>query len=201
MLGWLRYMLPVGYQLRVLKKRTEETMGLLDDAVPGGNIAKPLLVALGVLLAGRVLASKTAGETEDNEASPPPGQRPERRSPQTEAPTDPYGGPGVQKTGKGEGGLLDGLGDLLDNFAKTGQRETANSWVRPGPNKPIQPGDLGKAIGNTTLSEIARQSGMSEEDLLAQLSKVLPGVIDKLTPDGKVPSNREVAENFPKSPW
>ena len=180
MLGWLRYMLPVGYQLRVLKKRTEETMGLLDDAVPGGNIAKPLLVALGVLLAGRVLASKTAGETEDNEASPPPGQRPERRSPQTEAPTNPYGGPGVQKTG---------------------QSETADSWVKPGPNKPIHPGDLGKAIGNTTLSEIARQSGMSEEDLLAQLSKVLPGVIDKLTPDGKVPSNREVAENFPKSPW
>ena len=97
--------------------------------------------------------------------------------------------------------MLDGLGGLLDSLAKTGQRETADSWVRPGENKPIQPGDLGKAIGNTTLREIARQTGMSEEELLNQLSSVLPGIVDKLTPEGKVPSNREVAENFPKSPW
>jgi uncharacterized protein YidB (DUF937 family) len=110
-------------------------------------------------------------------------------------------GPGVQPAGKAGGGLLGGLGELLDNLAKTGQRETADSWVRPGENKPIQPGDLGKAIGNTTLSEIASQTGMSEEELLSQLSKVLPGIVDKLTPNGRVPSNREVAENFPKSPW
>jgi uncharacterized protein YidB (DUF937 family) len=175
-------------------------MGLLDDAVPGGNIAKPLLIALGVLLAGKMFSSKTAGEHTDNEASPPPGQVPDRRSPQADTPMGHDAGPSAQPSGKGGGGLLDGLGDLLDNLAKTGQRETADSWVRPGENKPIQPGDLGKAIGNTTLREIARQTGMSEEELLNQLSKVLPSIVDKLTPDGKVPSNREVAENFPKSP-
>jgi uncharacterized protein YidB (DUF937 family) len=176
-------------------------MGLFDDAVPGGNIAKPLLIALGVLLAGKVFSSKTAGESSDNEALPPASRVPDRRSPQADAPIGHDTGSGARPTGKEDGGLLDGLGDLLDNLAKTGQRETADSWVGPGDNKPIQPGELGKAIGDTTLRTLARRTGMSEEELLTQLSKVLPGLVDKLTPQGKVPSNREVAENFPKSPW
>ena len=57
-----------------------------------------------------------------------------------------------------------------------------------------------RQIGDTTLRDIASRTGMSEEELLNQLSNVLPGIVDKLTPDGRVPSNREVAENFPKSP-
>ena len=174
-------------------------MGLLDDAVPGGNISKPLLIALGVLLAGKMFGSKTSGEGGDDETSP--RQVPDPRSPQADAPVGRHTGPSAEPGGKGEGGLLDGLGGLLDSLAKTGQRETANSWVKPGENKPIEPGDLGKAIGSTTLGEIARQAGLSEEELLKQLSKVLPGVVDKLTPDGKLPSNREVADNFPKIPW
>ena len=48
-------------------------MGLLDDAVPGGNISKPLLIALGVLLAGKMFGSKTSGEGGDDETSPPSG--------------------------------------------------------------------------------------------------------------------------------
>ena len=46
-------------------------MGLLDDAVPGGSIAKPLLVALGVLLAGKMFSSKTSGDGADADAPPP----------------------------------------------------------------------------------------------------------------------------------
>lgn len=176
-------------------------MGLLDDAVPGGNIAKPLLVALGVLLAGKMFSSRSAGEGADAEAPPPPDQVPRPPSPRADAPVRIDPRPGTQPTAKSDGGLLDGLGDLLDNLAKTGQRETADSWVKPGENKPIEPDHLGKAIGDTTLGEIARQTGMSQEELLKQLSKVLPGVVDKLTPDGKVPSNREVAANIPKIPW
>jgi uncharacterized protein YidB (DUF937 family) len=42
---------------------------------------------------------------------------------------------------------------------------------------------------------------MSEEELLDRLSKVLPSVVDKLTPEGRVPSNQEVARQFPNSPW
>ncbi|MCB8829946.1 YidB family protein, partial [Escherichia coli] len=53
--------------------------------------------------------------------------------------------------------------------------------------------DLGSALGQKTISEIAQQTGMSEQDLLAQLSKILPGVVDQLTPNGQVPSTQQIA--------
>lgn len=170
-------------------------MGLFDDALPGGSVTKPLLVALGVLLAGKMFSGRGKEEAEEPEAIP------DRRSPQADTPVERNSGP-TASAEKGDGGLLDGLGDLLDRVSKGGNRETADSWVKPGAeNKSISPGDLGQAIGNTTLKEIARRTGMSEEQLLEQLSKVLPGVVDKLTPDGRVPSNKDVAQQFPNSPW
>src|ERR1700745_1194168 len=40
-----------------------------------------------------------------------------------------------------------GLGDLLKQFQQSGHGDTANSWVSPGPNKQIAPGDLANALG------------------------------------------------------
>jgi uncharacterized protein YidB (DUF937 family) len=33
---------------------------------------------------------------------------------------------------------------------------------------------------------------MSEQELLAQLARTLPGVVDKLTPNGRVPNQAEI---------
>lgn len=183
-------------------------MGFLDDAVPGGNITKPLLVALGVLLAGKMFTKKRE-EVDDDGVNPEPAQVPDRRSPQADTPIGRDAGPSAprqptpdsQAGDENDGGIVGGLEDLLNRLKKTGQGETADSWVKPGANKPIEPGELGKAVGQRTLSEISRQTGVSEEELLKQLSKVLPGLVDKLTPTGTVPSNREVARNLPSSPW
>jgi len=48
-------------------------------------------------------------------------------------------------------------------------------------------------VGSKTISDLARQAGVSEQELLEQLSKVLPGVVDKLTPNGQVPDQQRVA--------
>jgi uncharacterized protein YidB (DUF937 family) len=106
-------------------------MGLLDDAVPGGNIAKPLLVALGVLLAGKMFAGRKEA---DNDAEPArdtrdePSAIPDRRSPQADTPVQRDAGPR-----QGDGGILDGLGDLLDKISNNGQKDAADSWVKPAP--------------------------------------------------------------------
>ena len=68
--------------------------------------------------------------------------------------------------------------------------------LAPDPTNRSSPGQLGSALGQTTVSELARQAGMSEQELLAQLSRVLPGVVDKLTPDGRVPAPSEIATHF-----
>jgi uncharacterized protein YidB (DUF937 family) len=53
--------------------------------------------------------------------------------------------------------------------------------------------DLGKALGDQTVKELAAKAGVSEEELLKQLSTALPGVVDKLTPNGNLPKKEQVA--------
>ena len=36
-----------------------------------------------------------------------------------------------------------------------------------------------------------RQAGMPRDDLVSQLSQVLPGVVDKLSPQGQLPSDQD----------
>jgi uncharacterized protein YidB (DUF937 family) len=86
-----------------------------------------------------------------------------------------------------------GLGDLLKQFQQNGHGDTANSWVSPGPNKQIAPGDLASALGADQINALASQTGLSRDDLLAGLSRYLPGVIDHLTPDGRLPTESELS--------
>jgi uncharacterized protein YidB (DUF937 family) len=146
-------------------------MGLFDNAVPGGNVTKPLLIALGALLVGKMLSGKSAEP--ETQATPAP------------APTD--------SNASADGGLLGGLGGLLDRLKEAGQGTAADSWVGTGQNQPINANDLGRALGPAVIREIAQRTGMDEQELLKQLSTALPGVVDKLTPNGQVPPHHQVA--------
>ena len=37
------------------------------------------------------------------------------------------------------------------------------------------------------LAALEQQTGLSQEELLARLSRELPNVVDKYTPDGRIP--------------
>jgi uncharacterized protein YidB (DUF937 family) len=88
----------------------------------------------------------------------------------------------------GVGGLLGGgLSELLDQFTKNGQGEAAESWVGSGPNKEIAPPQLKQALGQDVLAALVKQTGLSQEELLARLSRELPTAVDKYTPDGLLP--------------
>jgi uncharacterized protein YidB (DUF937 family) len=91
--------------------------------------------------------------------------------------------------GGGVGGLLGGgLNELLEQFTKNGQGDAAESWVGTGPNKEISPPQVKQAIGQDVLAALVQQTGLSQEELLARLSRELPTAIDKYTPDGRLPS-------------
>lgn len=149
-------------------------MGYLDDAlktaVPGGNLTKPLMIAAGLLLASKMFG----------------GSKPA-------APAAPAPAPAEDDA---DGGLIGGLGGLIDKFRNAGQGDTIDSWVGSGQNKPIQPGQLQQTLGKQTISDLARQAGLNEQDLLAQLSTVLPNLVDKLTPQGRVPTEQEVRRGY-----
>jgi uncharacterized protein YidB (DUF937 family) len=90
--------------------------------------------------------------------------------------------------GAGVGGLLNGgIGELLEKFKQNGQGETAQSWVNDGPNKDVSPPQLKQAIGPDVLAALEQQTGLSQDELLARLSRELPAAVDKYTPDGGLP--------------
>jgi uncharacterized protein YidB (DUF937 family) len=90
--------------------------------------------------------------------------------------------------GTGVGSLLSGgIGELLEKFNQSGQGEVAHSWVNQGPNKEISPPQLKQAIGSDVLEKLAQQTALSHDEILARLSRELPGAIDKYTPDGRLP--------------
>ena len=88
---------------------------------------------------------------------------------------------------------MGGLGGLLEKFQQSGQGDMAKSWVASGPNQPISPVQLGSALGPSLIKTLAEKTGLSEQDVTAQLSKILPAFVDKLTPQGRVPTADEIA--------
>ena len=104
------------------------------------------------------------------------------------------GGLGGLLGGAAAGGVLSGgLNDLLKQFQQAGQGDAAKSWVGTGPNQSISADDLAKALGSDQINTLMAHTGMSREELLSGLSQYLPGVIDQLTPHGRVPTEQEMA--------
>jgi uncharacterized protein YidB (DUF937 family) len=104
------------------------------------------------------------------------------------------GGLGGLLAGGAAGSVLSGgLNDLLKQFQQSGHSDTASSWVGTGPNKAISPNDLASALGAEKINALMSQSGMSRDDLLQDLSQYLPQVVDHLTPEGRLPTEQEVA--------
>ena len=99
----------------------------MKNAVPGGNLATPIAVAIGALLLGKFFGGSSA---------PAPG--PARSAPPPSLPTNVP-----------PGSVLGGLGDLIGKLTAGGAGPQVNSWVGPGSNEPIQPGQLGSALGQT----------------------------------------------------
>ena len=91
--------------------------------------------------------------------------------------------------GGGVGGLLGGgLGELLERFKQNGQGDAAESWINKGPNKELPAPQLKQAIGADVLAALEQQTGLSQEELLARLSRELPAAVDQYTPDGRLPN-------------
>lgn len=104
------------------------------------------------------------------------------------------GGLGGLLGGGAAGGVLSGgLGNLVRDLQGSGQGNVVQSWIGNGPNQPINPGSLASALGGDTIDALTKQTGMNRDDLLNGLSQYLPGVVDHLTPHGRLPTEEEAA--------
>jgi uncharacterized protein YidB (DUF937 family) len=157
-------------------------MGLPDNIfgsdksspVPGG-VAKPLIIALLALLASRYMSG--SGQ---EAGAPASGSTPRSPAP---APT----------SDQSPGNVLDGLGGLIRQFQQKGLGDTIDTWINTGANKDISSGQVSEALGRDVVDDLSRRTGLSRDEVVAELARMLPNVVDRLTPDGRLPTQREMA--------
>ncbi|MGB7304276.1 MAG: YidB family protein [Burkholderiaceae bacterium] len=89
------------------------------------------------------------------------------------------------------GTVVGGLSDVLDRFKQAGERQTADSWLGAGPNKPVLPESLEQIIGSETLDDLAAKIGLNKQEILSRLSVDLPNVVNDFTPMGRLPTEQE----------
>ena len=138
---------------------------IIRSAFPDGTVPKQLTDIVGALLGSDVLTGNGAGQT----AQPT---------------TD----------NSDAGGVLGGLGGLLKKLEQGGLGDQTKSWVGTGQNQPVSPGQLGSALGPNIIKTVSQMTGISEDQLTKQLSQFLPGLVDKLTPNGRLPSMTELSQ-------
>lgn len=82
-----------------------------------------------------------------------------------------------------------GLQGILAKLQQGGLGEAAQSWVGTGANQPVSADALGGALGPDLMGMIAKQLGGNEQQAAGTMADVLPGLIDKMTPQGQVPAD------------
>jgi uncharacterized protein YidB (DUF937 family) len=143
-----------------------------NPAVPGGSVAKPLILALLALLASRYFSGKSS----EPARAPAPELQP--RSPAQE-PTP--------------GNILDGLGGLVKRFQQKGFGDTIDTWINTGANQDISSDQVSDALGRDVVTSCRAVVACRGTRWSRKLSRLLPGTVDKLTPEGLLPTQREMA--------
>ena len=104
------------------------------------------------------------------------------------------GGSGNEMTGA-VAGLLEqhgGLSGLLEKFNSGGMGELVSSWVGNGSNLPVSAEQIQQLLGNEQLGALAQKFGLDPQQLSQGLADYLPQAVDKLTPDGQLPSGGDL---------
>ena len=105
---------------------------VIRSAFPDGNVPKQLTDIVGALLGSNVLTGGGAAQT---------------AQPTTDT--------------SEVGGLLGGLGGLLNKLEQGGLGDQTKSWVGTGQNQPVSPGQLGSALGPNIIKTLSQMTGVS----------------------------------------
>jgi uncharacterized protein YidB (DUF937 family) len=78
------------------------------------------------------------------------------------------------------------LAGLLDKLQQSGLGAQAASWVGTGANLPVEGRQLQQALGDDWMATLAAQLGTSSGQASQSVATMLPELVDRLTPEGKV---------------
>jgi len=149
---------------------------------------------------GEILKQVLEGAAQQQTPQPQPQQRapqaqPQQRAPQAPGQRGPQGMPSPDDLSEifkqiFGGGTAEKLPEVVKQFEEKGLREEVDSWVRTGPNKPVDRRQIEDVFGQRELDEIAGQRNIDRERLAEVLSRYIPKIIDELTPAGQMQARR-----------
>lgn len=87
-----------------------------------------------------------------------------------------------------------GFSGLVQKFHTEGLGGIVESWIGTGQNQPISAEQIQKVLGSDVVKNLAAKVGISPEEASSKLSEILPTLVDKLTPDGKVPEGGDLMQ-------
>ena len=88
-----------------------------------------------------------------------------------------------------------GVGGALEKLKNSSIGEQVQSWIGKGENKPVNADQVTQAIGQDKMEKIAQQTGTIPEQAAQTMAEKLPGMVDKMTPDGHLPDPHSIKDN------
>lgn len=85
-----------------------------------------------------------------------------------------------------------GFNGFLDRIGAAGLGDVSSSWISSGASAPISKEQTEAALGPVTLNDISSQTKIDYDTTVAATAFMLPHVVNKLTPDGVVPSDADL---------
>ena len=79
-----------------------------------------------------------------------------------------------------------GVSGLTQQFEQKGLGGVISGWISNGTNPGISGERIIQVLGHDKIMEIASKAGLTEDQVAAGVSKLLPVVVDHLTPNGTV---------------
>jgi uncharacterized protein YidB (DUF937 family) len=93
-----------------------------------------------------------------------------------------------------------GVQGIVGKLQGAGYGDQVQSWLGAGPNQPVTADGIAQAIGHGKLGEMAQQYGVQPDQLSGLLAHVLPGLVDRMSPNGTVQPHLAQDGQAPASP-
>jgi len=85
-----------------------------------------------------------------------------------------------------------GVTGLAQAFQQKGLGDIAASWIGTGGNLPVSAQQLQQVLGSEQIQAFAQQAGIPADAAGSHLAQLLPSIVDRLTPGGKIPEGGDL---------
>jgi uncharacterized protein YidB (DUF937 family) len=90
----------------------------------------------------------------------------------------------------------DKLSVLLEKLRSANLDDKVKSWISKDKNQAVTPEQVKVALGDAEVKAVASEMGVTSDQAAGTIAKLLPTIIDKLTPDGLVPDPEALARKI-----